>query len=120
MKLDEFIKNVLVDINKGLNEAEKMTGKKYHIEISSNGKRGVNFDIAITVIDSKTESAEGSAKAGFIQVLGAGVGGKVENKEESSKVSRIQFTVYVPNLTKAQDKEIYSNLSQKNYNYSLE
>jgi len=115
MKLDEFIKNVLVDIDKGLKEAEKITEREYEIEFISNEKKGVNFDIAVTVSDSKTESAEGSAKAGFIQVIGAGVGGKIENKEESSKVSRIQFTVYVPNLTKTQDKEIYSNLSQKNF-----
>jgi hypothetical protein len=31
MKLDEFIKNVLLDIDKGLNESEKITGKEYFI-----------------------------------------------------------------------------------------
>ena len=100
MKLDEFIKNVLLDIDKGLIEAEKITGKEYFIYPSKESD-GVIFDIAVTVIDSKTESKEASAKAGFVQVLGAGVGGKIENKEESSKVSRIQFAVYVPRKTKA-------------------
>ena len=76
------------------------TGKEYFIYPSKESD-GVNFDIAVTVIDSKTESKEASAKAGFVQVLGAGVEGKIENKEESSKVSRIQFAVYVPRKTKA-------------------
>jgi len=114
MKLDEFIKNVLLDIDKGLNESEKITGKEYFIYPSKESD-GVIFDIAVTVIDSKTESKEASAKAGFVQVLGAGVGGKIENKEESSKVSRIKFAVYVPRKTKAQQEKEYSNFSQKNY-----
>jgi len=100
MKLDDLIKNVLLDINKGIQEAEKNTDRKYYIDEN----KGVNFDIAETAINSKTKSTEGSAKAGFIQVVGAGIGTKVENKEESSKISRIQFAVYVPNKTKSQKK----------------
>jgi len=114
MKLDEFIRNVLLDIEKGLKEAEKTTGKEYFIDPSGKTK-GVNFDIAVTVIDSKTESKEGSVKTGFVQVIGAGVGGKIENKEESSKVSRIQFTVYVPKTTKLELEQISSNYNQRNF-----
>lgn len=114
MKLDEFITNVLNDINSGLRNAENITGRGYFVEVSD--KRGVQFDIAVTVSDLKSTSAEGSAKAGFIQVLGAGVGAKLENKEENSKVSRIQFTIYVPPKTKDQEQQDIAKMQSYNRN----
>ncbi len=100
MKLDEFITNVLKDIEKGLKNAENVTEKYYFINPSDNG--GVKFDIAVTVSDLKSSTTEGSAKAGFVQVLGAGLETKFENKEENSKVSRIQFTVFISRKIKKQ------------------
>lgn len=97
MKLDEFITNVLLDIDKGLNGAREKARRRYLVDTS--GQKGVSFDIAVTTIKATNSQAEGAAKAGFIEVLGAGVGAKLENKNENSEASRIQFTVYVPSQT---------------------
>ncbi|MGH2612410.1 MAG: hypothetical protein ACRDFB_05110 [Rhabdochlamydiaceae bacterium] len=97
MKLDVFITNVLLDIDKGLNSAKEQTGKKYQVEGGNN--KGVEFDIAVTTVNSTEAQAEGKAKVGFVEVLGAGVGAKLGNKNENSEISRIQFTIYVPPKT---------------------
>lgn len=94
MKLDEFIKNVLLDVDKGLKSAKEQTGRKYYIEGGNN--KGVEFDIAVTTANSTDVEAEGKAKIGFVEVLGAGVGAKLGKSSENSEVSRIQFTIYVP------------------------
>ena|SRR6266567_9249474 len=97
MKLDLFIAGVLNDINSGLEQARKENDKRYVVETSQS--RGVNFDIAVTTVNSSGTQAEGKAKVGFIEVLGANVGAKMEDKKENSQVSRIQFTVFVPSKT---------------------
>lgn len=95
MKLDEFVASVLHDINSGLNQAKSKTGRKYYIKVSED--KGVSFDIAVTTANSSGTQIEGAAKAGlkagFIEVVGAKMGAKSEDKEENSQVSRIQFTV---------------------------
>ncbi len=100
MKINEFVADVLKDIDSGILEAEKHAHRNYNV--SSNG---VSFDIAVTVQDSSSSTAEGQAKAGFVQVLGAGVGAKLENKKENSEISRIQFTIHVPTQTKEEEAE---------------
>jgi hypothetical protein len=102
MKLNEFISNVLQDIDRGLHEAKEKTDRKYFVESGQN--RGVHFDIAVTTTTSTGSQAEGNAKASIIQVLGAGVGAKVEDKNENSQISRIQFSVYVPPETTTEYK----------------
>lgn len=97
MKLNQFITDVLQDIDSGLKAAKDKTGRSYQVETSNT--RGVHFDIAVTAQNSSSSSAEGEARAGFIEVLGAEVGAKLENKNENSEVSRIQFSVYVPSQT---------------------
>lgn len=93
MKLDEFITNVLMDINSGLTAAKQKANKNYYV--SSTRMGGVHFDIAVTTTSSNSSKAKGSAKVGIIQVLGAGVNAGLEAKEENSQASRIQFYVYV-------------------------
>ena len=100
MKLNEFVANVLQDINSGLKEAGQKTNRDYSVEVGSGG--GVGFDIAVTTLSSKGSQTEGQAKAGFIEVLGANVGAKLEHKNENSEVSRIQFKVTVPFQTRAE------------------
>lgn len=103
MKLDEFIKNVLTDIDNGLKSATESTDRGYYVEI--NNQSGVRFDIAVTTVSAKGTQAEGKAKVGFIEVLGAGVGAKLEEQSENSEVSRIQFTVAVPSETQTEYKK---------------
>jgi hypothetical protein len=103
MKLDDFISNVLQDINRGIQNAKSATNRDYHIQTGSND--GVSFDIAVTTVSSSGSEAKGNAKAGFIEVLGADVGATLQKKDENSEVSRIQFTIYVPPQTEAEIEE---------------
>lgn len=116
MKLDEFISNVLQDIDTGLQEALKKTDRHYFVKTGNDSADGVNFDIAVTTTRSSGSKAEGTAKAGFIQVLGAGVGAELEDKNENSQVSRIQFSVYVPTQTKTESAEELMQIRAKNQN----
>lgn len=111
MKLDEFITNVLIDIDSGLVNAKGKANRDYYI--SSTDKGGVAFDIAVTTINTSGKTAEGTARAGFIEVLGAGVGGKLEKTSERSEASRIQFSVYVPSQTKTEDAESMRELQNR-------
>jgi hypothetical protein len=79
MKLDDFISTVLLDINTGLIQAKNKTGRGYQIGVSQN--EGVSFDIAVTTAKSSGSKAEGAAKAGFVEVLGAKVGASLEDTE---------------------------------------
>jgi hypothetical protein len=121
MKLNFFISQVLQDIESGLNVAKEKNDKKYFINTQNSG--GVDFDIAVTTVNGTDTEIEGSAKAGIIEVLGAGVKGKITNKEGNSEVSRIKFTVFVPHQTK-QESEIESTrtreqneVNRNKYNY---
>lgn len=114
MKLNEFIASVLQDIDNGLKDARNHASRKYRVETADN--RGVHFDIAVTTVSSNTSEAEGQAKAGFVEVLGANVGGKLQNKSEHSEVSRIQFTVYVPFQTEQEETESILRQQQNNRN----
>ncbi|MFL5254386.1 MAG: hypothetical protein ACJ8AI_16090 [Rhodopila sp.] len=97
MKLDTFISNVLQDIDNGLRAAQEKTNKRYSVGVIESD--GVDFDIAVTTTSTTDTQIEGKAKVGFVQVLGADVAAKLGNKDENSHVSRIQFSVFVPERT---------------------
>lgn len=105
MKLDEFISTVLLDIENGFNTAKEQSGKGYSVISDKSSNNGVLFDIAVTATSGEKARVEGKAKAGIIEVLGAGVGSSFENSSQTSHVSRIQFSVRVPVLTEAEFQE---------------
>ena len=107
MKLDEFISNVLQDIDKGMSSAKGSTNRDYFILTTD--KPGVSFDIAVTTTKSSDAEVNGKANVGFIEVLGAGVGTTIGNKKEDSEASRIQFTIHVPPQTIEENQRIYQN-----------
>lgn len=109
MKLDIFITQVLQDINLGIQNASNSTSRKYYVN-NSDGK-GVNFDVAVTTVNSSESETEGKAKAGIVEVLGAGVSKKIDNKTENSEISRIQFTIYVPIHTETETAVISRQMS---------
>lgn len=98
MNLKEFIANVLSDIDGGLRVASEKTDRGYIVETGNKG--GVSFDIAVQASDSTSTKAGGQAKAGFIEVLGAGVNASIKDEKVKNETSRIQFKVYVPTQTK--------------------
>lgn len=114
MKLDEFIIGVLCDIDRGLKEATKETKRKYHVRTGNYGN--VNFDIAVTTATSSGNEIEGRAKTGYITVIGAELGTKIESKQESSQISRIQFNVYFPELTEEESKLYFEKMKTRKEN----
>ncbi len=100
MKLDEFIKQSLLDIRNGVRSANeeiaKIEGgtlgldKEAHFQMGPyNGDAGkIIFDIAVTVEDS----SNGSVGAG-IKVLGLGTGvfSKLGFLKKNERISRITF-----------------------------
>jgi hypothetical protein len=106
MKLDDFITNVLTDINQGIKNAEGVTNRKYQVETS--GESGVRFDIAVTTTNKTGSNLDGKLNASIIEVLGANVGGKLEHNNENSEASRISFSIFVPPSTIEEQKNAHN------------
>jgi hypothetical protein len=112
MNISEFVSNVLIQIEDGLNVAEKATGKSYYIQ-EPYKEKGVSFDIAITsvaIYDSKSEKkGDFSLKSSVLQIAEVDLNGEYEkgsgDKVENSKVSRVQFTVNVPATERYENTE---------------
>ena len=112
MKLDEFVSQVLQNIENGLTEAKNKTDKTYFIQTSNDG--GVNFDVAVTTLKGDRYDIQGKMKVGIIEVLGAGVEANLGENTEKTEVSRIRFTVYVPSQTENEDKAYYAMVREQN------
>lgn len=97
MDLENFVKTTIVSI---LN-ATKKSGEELNLENeifvgTKADKRCIEFDIAVSVEESK--SKEGNAKIKVLEfVEGGGLFGK---KVKNSTVSRIRFGVYTPDPRK--------------------
>jgi len=100
MELDEFIKTTLIQVVKGVTEAQKDV-QQFNAAVnpsesessygsSENYPYLIDFDIAVTVEDSGS-STGGAA----IQVLGMSAGGKADTANSISQNHRIKFEVPV-------------------------
>jgi hypothetical protein len=92
MRLSDFIKNTLVDIYTGINEAASETKKRAWLKVNdgeNEGSKGIDFDVAVTA------SSETSGKAGAeLSVVSIGsIGGKVDAKIANEEISRVKFTI---------------------------
>lgn len=114
MKLNEFISNVLLDIDEGIKVAREKTDKSYYIDSSSNDIKGVHFDIAVTTSSTDSSQTDGGVNAGIIKIFEANVNAKLENINQNSEVSRIQFTIYVPTRTSTEETNLYRQSPAKN------
>jgi hypothetical protein len=88
MKLKDFVKTVLVEINSGIEEGANETGRNVYLETDSKTP-GISFDVAVTT------SSEAHGKAGAeISVVSIGsIGGKADAKISSEEVSRVKFSI---------------------------
>lgn len=119
MELEDFISQVLGQIVAGIRKAQSAEsgafivpggdgGHEYasHARVSSSARLKstiVDFDIALTVEESKKSSGEGGVKV-------AGIGGSLtgESSSKDTRVSRIQFAV--PLLLPESQRDWYSEL----------
>jgi len=107
MKLDEFVKTVMIDILNGIRAAQRDYDTGAFIVAQEIGEHDyashdrvkrskglsstiIDFDIAISAEESSAASGEGGLK---ILGMGAGVSGDIASKD--SRVTRIQFAIPV-------------------------
>ena len=100
MELEEFIKTTLLNIKKGIREANSKIAKENGLELGKdqnaqqyqiNGhgmSKGIKFDIALIV--TKEKGADGGGK---IRVAVLDIGGKKTSASKEEHVSRISFDV---------------------------
>ena len=100
MELKEFVKNVINDLTSVVEEINQ--GSKFETKLArgqENSNRTIEFDIAVTVEDSKVSSEKAGVKV--LQIIEGGIGESNEIKNLS--VSRIKFGVYVSNESKVEE-----------------
>jgi hypothetical protein len=97
MNLQEFVKDVLIQIDKAVDEARDVTSRDIHF-LYGGDKETVKFDIAVSV-DDRTGV---NGKAGIRVLKFAEAGGDISKETSNSTVSRITFGVKINSETKAE------------------
>ncbi|MFA7254554.1 MAG: hypothetical protein WC133_00445 [Candidatus Omnitrophota bacterium] len=95
MNLQEFVKDVLVSLDKGVNEARTEMSRDIHFTYSQD-QRTVEFDIAVSVEETNLQSG----KAGIRVLQFAEGGGELGKENKNASISRIRFGVNIDILTK--------------------
>ena len=106
MELKSFVQKVLTDVIAAVEEVDATSKRKVTL-FTSQDRRTVEFDIAVTVEKSGTTEGEGEVK-----VLGL-IAGSLSTIEESknSSISRVQFGVNVDTQT---HEEIHAQIAEYN------
>lgn len=95
MNLQEFVKNVLIDLDAAVSSASNEASRKIYFSRTGD-KQTVEFDIAVT-----TENGNSSEKSARIRVLEfVSVGGNSETERWNSTVSHVRFGVSIDGSTK--------------------
>lgn len=113
MELKEFVKKVIIDLDRAVSEANNETERVIRFKGVKEQRTAVEFDVAVTV-----ESTDSGKGGGEIKVWGIGqigVGGSTELK--NSTVSRVSFGIDIAEYTKKEEQET-SNKMNKIYNNS--
>ena len=109
MDLQEFVKSVLVSIDKAVEGARTETRRDISFSNTAD-KRTVEFDIAVSV--EETDSKSG--KAGIRVLQFAEAGGDLTKENKNSTVSRIQFGVHIDAMTKEEESRQRALIQQHN------
>lgn len=91
MELNEFITKVLVDIHKGVKNAnDELENRPFEIEPFNRDKATgfISFDIAVKTIEGGSKGVKGG-----IEVLNIGIGGKSESSSLQENANRIKFYI---------------------------
>ena len=99
MELKDFIKQTLLDVVNGVEEANK---EKDRFRLTSHkhmgtGERGqkIEFDIAIVVDKSSETDAKGGIKVALVNL-----GGGIKDKETSQDTHKIKFEIFIKDSEK--------------------
>lgn len=103
MELKEFITKALIDIEQGVYEANNNSIHKMYVTYDKDNK-SVEFDVAVTA-----ESTSGSNAGGGIKVLEfVQLGGKAEESQKNTSITRIKFGVHFNIDTKKEESNYLS------------
>lgn|SRR3989338_5740533 len=109
MELKDFVKNVLVDLDKAVSEANAETARDIRFKGVREHRTAVEFDVAVTV-----ETSASGKGGGEIKVWGlAEIGAKASTEFKNSTVSRVSFGVDIGEKTRAEIEEDARRLEEQ-------
>lgn len=111
MDLQDFVKNVLTDINLAVDEARKLTSRDISFSEKDNA-RTIEFDIAV----SAETADKKSGKAGIKVLQFAEGGGDISKEKKNSTISRITFGLRIDSMTKEEQERSRASVAQHNAN----
>ncbi len=111
MNLQEFVQEVLVQLDGAVDEATKVTSRDIRFSENDNN-RTIEFDIAVSV--EEWDKKEG--KAGIRVLELAETGGKISKENKNSNTSRIIFGLRVSPSTKLEMEESSAAVRRHNQN----
>lgn len=99
MELKDFIKQTLLDITMGVDEANKIANR---FELSSDmhnrtGESGQRVEFDVTVVANEST---GSGVKGGINVVGLGIGGTTTESDSNEHTQKIKFQVFISESVK--------------------
>ena len=102
MELKEFVKNVILDLDKAVSEVNKETDREVRFKGVKEQRTAVEFDVAVTVESSTSGGGKGGIKVWGI----AEAGGNISKELKNSTVSRVSFGVDIAEYTKQEEQEM--------------
>ncbi len=99
MELKQFIKEALLSITGGVDEANKENNRFKILGIKHN-ESGIDgnyadFDVSIVVNEESGSAVDGKAKASWLNVVSAEVGSKIDQSSAYQNTQRLTFKVYI-------------------------
>lgn len=99
MELKQFIKDALINIVDGVEDANKEHNRFKIIGVKHNetGIDGIyaDFDVSIIVNESSSGKAEGNAHVSFLNVVSAGIDSKIDQSNLHQNTHRLAFKVFI-------------------------
>lgn len=109
MELQEFVKDVIVQLDNAVNEAGSQTSREVRF-VDNAGARTLEFDIAVSISDVDKKGG----KAGVQVLRFVEAGGDVSKEVTSSTVSRVVFGVKIDSYTKDENEQSARELEEQN------
>ena len=98
MELKDFIKNVLIDLDSAISEANLLSKHEIRLKGVKETRTAVEFDVAVTVESSDDASGRGGIKVWGIVETSA----DVSSQQKHSTVSRVSFGVDIDSYTRVE------------------
>lgn len=99
MELKQFIKEALLNIVNGVEEANQEKNRFKIIGVRHDDTRTegsyADFDVSVVVNEESSGEAEGKISASFLNVVSAGVGSKIDQTDSQQNTHRLSFKIFI-------------------------